>query len=290
MKGVSVGDAFGESFFGDHDSVIEHISRRTVPESKWEFSDDTIMALSVFEELEDNRTINQDSLIKRFVQKHDLDVNRGYGATTRRMLREVGEGGDWRVISNAVFDGMGSMGNGAAMRVGTIGAYFHDDLELVAAMAKRSAEVTHANIEAIAGAVAIAKAVAIATQSSVLVPEEFIEKVVFELPESDVKSRIKKSTTVSYTYHIDTVISILGNGTKIQAQDTVPFCVWCAAHNLGSFEEALWKAVSALGDRDTICAMVAGITIMSSDEDQIPRQWFDQAEDFESSIFRHLTT
>lgn len=46
---------------------------------------------------------------------------------------------------------------------------------------------------------------------------------------------------------------MLGNGEKLISQDTVHFTIWCAANYADSFEEALWRAVSALGDRDTIC-------------------------------------
>ena len=68
-------------------------------------------------------------------------------------------------------------------------------------------------------------------------------------------------------------------------QDTVPFSIWCAAHNLKNYEEALWKAVSVLGDRDTICAIVGGITIMSTDDQNVPQLWKDSVEDVESSQF-----
>ena len=49
--------------------------------------------------------------------------------------------------------------------------------------------------------------------------------------------------------------------------------------------EAIWKAVSILGDRDTICAIVGGITIMSTDENRIPKEWMESVEDFETSKF-----
>ena len=86
--------------------------------------------------------------------------------------------------------------------------------------------------------------------------------------------------------NIETVKTILGNGIKMMAQDTVPYALWCAAHNLNNYENALWKAVSILGDRDTICAIVGGITAMSSNEISIPELWIESVEDFEESPFR----
>jgi ADP-ribosylglycohydrolase len=291
LKGVSIGDAFGESFFGDTDTVNNCIQNKIIPSTTWEFTDDTVMSIAIFEQLEKYEDINQDDLILQFCQKHDLDVNRGYGATLRRILREVSEGGDWKYISKNAFDGMGSMGNGAAMRASSIGAYYFDDLEKIKSISIKSAEVTHSNIEGICGAIAVAIATAIAVQYRIesvkFTSSEFIKKVVKELPESDTKSKINKSISIPYSYSIETVRGILGNGVNMTSQDTVPFAIWCAAHNLDNFENSLWEAVSILGDRDTICAIVGGITMISSDGSTIPKEWLDLVEDFENSIFRN---
>lgn len=290
LKGTAIGDAFGDSFFGETDAVLKHIQERTLPPTLWEFTDDTVMAIAIYDQLRLWDKIDQDELAKDFVRNHDKDVNRGYGATARRILREIGEGGDWKTIATGVFEGMGSMGNGASMRVCPIGAYFYDDLDKVKAEAIKSAEVTHANPEGITGAIAVAVATALATrcqvESSSIEPNDFIEEVVVELPDTDTRSKIKKGTTVPYTYHIETVRSILGNGSQIMAQDTVPFAIWCAAHNLNQFSEGLWKAVSILGDRDTIGAIVGGITIMASPTEYVPKEWVTAVEDVETSVFR----
>ena len=291
VLGVSIGDAFGDSFFGETDEISERIHNRIISDTLWEFTDDTVMSIAVFEQLEKHGGIKQDELARLFCANLQLDENRGYGATARRILREISEGGDWRKISADAFDGMGSMGNGAAMRTSPIGAYFYNDMEKVKAHAALSAEITHSNAEAICGAIAVAAATALAAQVKMGIrqidPVDFISTVAAHLPDSDTLSKIKKSISIPYTYNIETVRSILGNGSKMSAQDTVPFALWCAAHNLYDFEEALWKAVSILGDRDTICAIVAGITIMSTDETKVPSLWIESVENFEKSKFRN---
>jgi ADP-ribosylglycohydrolase len=290
LLGVSIGDAFGESFFGKTDEILESIYSRKIPETKWEFTDDTVMSIAIFEELERDGNIDQDKLIRRICINHDLDINRGYSATARRLIREINEGENWRIASKNVFDGQGSMGNGAAMRSSPIGAFHYDDLQKVIELATKSAEITHSNIEAIAGAIAIAIGTALTTKMKVenyiLTPIEFIDKILNELPDTDTKSKISKSKSVSYDYQIETVRTILGNGTNMTSQDTVPFAIWCTAYNLENFENGLWKAVSILGDRDTICAMVGGMTIMSSKEENIPNIWTTSVEQIDESIFR----
>ncbi len=292
LLGVAIGDAFGDSFFGETEKMLECIYSRKIPETKWEFTDDTVMSIAIFEELEKNGDIDQESLIKKFCINHELDPNRGYGATLRRLLREIQNGENWREVSKSAFDGQGSMGNGAAMRVCPIGAFYFDDLPKVKELAIKSAEITHSNIEAIAGAIAIAVGTALATQKksvgAIIKPIEFIDEILKELPDCDTKSKISKSKSVSYSYQIETVKSILGNGTNMTAQDTVPFAIWCAAHNLENFEEGLWKSVSILGDRDTICAMVGGMCIMSSSPSNIPQTWTILVEQIDNCIFRNI--
>ena len=39
--------------------------------------------------------------------------------------------------------------------------------------------------------------------------------------------------------------AMLGNGSAISAQDTVPFTLWCAASYLNDYKPALWAAASA---------------------------------------------
>jgi len=294
LKGTSIGDAFGESFFGETDKMLAHIYERSIPQTSWEFTDDTVMAIAVFEQLKMYQGINQAQLAEHFVANHQKDVNRGYGATARRILREIGEGGNWKDIASNVFEGMGSMGNGASMRVSPIGAYYYDDLKLVKQLAIQSAEITHTNIEGITGAIAVAVATAIATSMKLnnekISPIEFINRVANELPDTDTKSKVKKSISIPYSYNIETVKTVLGNGSKIMAQDTIPFSIWCAAYNLNNFEEAIWKAVSILGDRDTICAIVGGITIMSTAIDNVPKVWVDSVENFEKSEFINVNS
>ncbi|MEL6696564.1 MAG: ADP-ribosylglycohydrolase family protein [Bacteroidota bacterium] len=289
LRGVAIGDAFGESFFGETDRILHLIQQRKMPDTSWEFTDDTVMAIAVYDQLKLNQTIHQDQLAQAFATNQEQDINRGYGATARRILREIGEGGDWKEIAQGVFEGMGSMGNGASMRVSPIGAFFYDDLDRVKALAIQSAEITHTHLEGITGAIAVAIGTAIATEmkakNETMEPNEFIQRIVDTLPDSDTKSKIQKAMRVPYTYHIETVKSVLGNGSKITAQDTVPFAIWCAAHNLTNFEASLWKAVSILGDRDTICAIVGGITIMSTDEKHIPKAWTQSVEDVDTSVF-----
>ncbi len=143
LDGVSLGDSFGQTFFDAEAAATERISTRTLPDATWYLTDDSIMASAVHSTLASQGSIDQSELISRFVQLYEHDRSRGYGATMARMLRLVADGSDWRGVSSGAFDGMGSFGNGAAMRVAPVGAYFAGDDQKIAEQARLSAEITH---------------------------------------------------------------------------------------------------------------------------------------------------
>src|SRR5215475_3908382 len=160
LEGLSIGDAFGQQFFGKPDIMLALIERRALPVPPWHFTDDTVMAIGIVETLRRHGAIDQDYLAHRFAVNFQRNPGRGYGAMARYVLSELWDGNDWRVVAPAVFGGSGSYGNGGAMRVAPLGAYFADDIESVRLHAQRSAEVTHSHAEGQAGAVAIAAAAA----------------------------------------------------------------------------------------------------------------------------------
>ncbi len=287
LDGIALGDCFGQTFFVPDETACQRIEDREILKAPWHFTDDTVMAIGVYRILEQYGEINQDELARTFAENYRLDWHRGYGGTAHCILRSIGDGEDWRAVASGAFDGMGSMGNGGAMRAAPVGAYFADDLDKVLYHARASAEVTHAHIEGIAGAMAVAAASALLLNKKLGryfgEGNVFLRDVADKLPESDTKYKILSAVSVPKESSIEFAVSVLGNGIRLTAQDTVPFCLWCAAYFYDSVEEALWKAVSALGDRDTICAIVGGMVCLFAD--QIPQQWLGCMERPEESEF-----
>ena len=154
LEGLSVGDAFGEALSYQHCRAREQHDLDALGKGTVRFTDDTVMALGIIACLSLCRTINEDALAWIFAKNFKADPDRGYGKMTRRILTQLSEGASWRTLSTGIFGG-GSFGNGSAMRVGPLGAYFSDDLRKVCEMASASARVTHAHSEGVAGAVAV---------------------------------------------------------------------------------------------------------------------------------------
>ena len=280
LEGLSVGDAFGQTFFTDPNLVERMIAERHLAEGPWRYTDDTAMALSVFEVLREHGGIDQDRLALSFAETYD--ITRGFGAMMHSLLPAFGAGGNWAELAPALFEGQGSFGNGAAMRVAPLGAYFADDPARAAEEAARSAVVTHAHDEGIAGAIAVAIAAAYAWRlgRSAETPSraEFLEMLLPHLPESEVRSRIRQARDMSPVTSVDFAVAVLGNGLGVSAQDTVPFALWCAAEHLDDYEKALWLTVSGLGDRDTTCAITGGVVALHTGIDGIPTHWLAARE------------
>jgi len=269
LDGLSVGDAFGECFFS-HPNVVEWlIAQRALPEAPWCWTDDTQMAISIVDVLERFGEIYPDILALQFGERYELE--RGYGPAMHQLLQLYRRGARWHQLAPALFDGSGSFGNGSAMRVAPLGAFFADDLARATSEAEKSAMVTHAHPEGVAGAIAVAVAAAVAwqTRTQALTQGDFLEAVLPHVPESVVRAGVVKAQRLG-AVSARTAVSALGNGSLVSCQDTVPFCLWCAGGNLNSYSEALWQTLAGLGDRDTTCAIVGGIVALRA---HVPSDW-----------------
>lgn len=280
LEGLSVGDAVGESLSYQSYRCRELSNFSALRPGTLRYTDDTEMALAIFETLERLGGIDEDVLAWAYSTRYRTDPDRGYGKMARHVLQEIGNGSPWRDVSKNAFGG-GSFGNGAAMRVAPIGAYFSDDLALVPVMATKSAHVTHFHPEAIAGAIAVAVASAVASlhrgKPSDVAAKAIWDAVLDLTPESKVRSRIAISHGLSGMGAME-VVREVGNGSEISAQDTVPFCIWSACRSLASYEEALLSTIEVGGDCDTNCAIVGGIISAFSGMDGIPKDWHTARE------------
>jgi len=290
LDGLSVGDAFGECFFSiqlNPMSLEMHLSTRTLPNWKWRWTDDTAMAVSIMEVLERRGEIDQDELAFTFGKRYAWDDRRGYGGTAHGILRGIHNGFAWSEVSSAVMSGSGSMGNGGAMRVAPLGAFFAGNTDTLVTQAIRSAEITHAHPEGKAGAVAVALAAAYVLTSRDVSVEglwfPYFDYILQHTPDSETRARIAQARDLPPTYSVETAISVLGNGSNIIAPDTVPFCLWCAARAGGDFCEGLWTAVSGGGDMDTNCAIVGGI-LAAAENGAPPEEWKARREPLPAPI------
>lgn len=280
LEGLSVGDAFGQQFFILL-ATEWRIDERELPPPVWRYTDDTEMAAGIVEVLAKHGCIDQESLASRFGERFAAEPWRGYGPAAVRILHSISQGEPWRVAARAAFGGAGSLGNGGAMRVAPIGAYFCDDFDAVVAQAAASAEITHAHEEGIAGAVAIAVATAWCCRQprgKELSGKEMLEVVRDYTPQGPIRLGIEEALGIELGAWEFTAANLLGNGSRITARDTVPFCLWSAAAHLDSFTDAMWTTMRVEGDVDTNCAIVGAIVAAANGPDCVPVEWVNSRE------------
>jgi ADP-ribosylglycohydrolase len=235
------------------------------------------MALGILEVLERHRRIDQDDLAKVFARRYMSDPDRGYGPAQHELLHDIHQGADWQIRSKELFNGAGSFGNGGAMRVAPLGAYFADDISEVALQAALSAAVTHAHPDAQAGAIAVAVATAWAwnwnLSGRTAPPADMLRTALQLTPMGPTRKGIELALTIPLDEWEFTAANELGDGSHVTSADTVPFCLWVAAKHLDNYAEALWTAIRVQGDIDTNCAIIGGIVAMSHGNSAIPKQW-----------------
>lgn len=274
LVGLSIGDALGARFEGEDfdrarlDAVLE-------PDGVARWTDDTQMAHSIAEVLLSSGTIDQDQLALAFGCCYQSF--RGYGPGMHGMLPHLAAGKDFRPLKDELFPG-GSYGNGAAMRVAPLGAYFHEaPVDIVVREAERSAEVTHGHPEALAGAAATALAAWLAARSRgrPIPPLCDLYSVVRSPlnPSLRVTQRIELAATLPPETDIAEAARQLGNGSQVTCFDTVPIALWIAFRHLDDFEGAIRHAVACGGDTDTVAAIVGGIVAARTGLDAIPSGW-----------------
>ncbi|MFQ6397688.1 ADP-ribosylglycohydrolase family protein [Nocardia sp. KC 131] len=259
LDGLSVGDALGAEF---------PIMGRSIPDlragnlsaGQWGWTDDTEMACTVVAELRSHGGIDQDRLAAAFAVR--FEPCRDYGFVTVDTLRRIRDGVHWREAAEAAFDHQGSCGNGAAMRVAPLGAFYAGDPEKVAAEAVLSAQVTHLHPEGVIGAVAVALAASQAAHARLIgtrpTPTAFITSILDRIDDGDTSRLIRRARALLGA-SAEEAADELGNGSLVTAQNTVPFTLWVAATHLNDYPAAITTCIAADGDIDTTSAIVGGI-------------------------------
>ncbi|MEU3403084.1 ADP-ribosylglycohydrolase family protein [Streptomyces sp. NPDC006670] len=276
LRGLALGDALGSQYFVPVNYPL--LKRRELPAGSepWQWTDDTEMACSVVAVLAAHGRIDQDALASSFAEHHDFD--RGYGPAVNRMLRLVREGEDWRTLAAELFNGQGSWGNGAAMRIAPLGAWYAEDPEQATHQAEISAYTTHQHREAVCGAMAVAAAAALAAApAGAPTAEELLDGVIALVPRSAVGAGLRRARDMLDYGDANTVAAVLGCGRRTSAHDTVPFALWSAARALDDFERAFWTTAQVGGDVDTTCAIVGGILGARGDA-ALPGTWLARTE------------
>jgi poly(ADP-ribose) glycohydrolase ARH3 len=273
MVGSAIGDALGAAFEGTWTiRKIEEINFR----GRW--TDDTHMTIGLAESLVANKGFDSEHMAQTFLRNWEKEPWRGYGPGPPRIFRMMKSGVPWNEAAKRLYGGLGSFGNGSAMRVAPIGLLYHDNVEKLREAAYRSAEVTHTHILGREGAAIQAYSVALALQTETgnLEPKEFLDKIAHFTKNKVYKEKIEKAKALLPVEDKSEVTRIIGN--TVEAFNSVPTAIYCFARNHQNYVKAVSYAVSLGGDTDTIGAMTGAIAGAHQGEENLPKSWINKLE------------
>lgn len=290
LIGTFVGDALGmpvegaspETLHREHGRLDEMLEARM---GRGTYTDDTQLMIALGEAILAAEGIDEATLAERILDLHD--PNRGYGRGTTRVLMQWREGVPVDEAAKRIFDG-GSFGNGGAMRIASVAAAYHRDLDALKRAARRSCEITHAHPIGVTGAQIQARAIAEAIRAEApgaIETSAFLDALEDGFDDAAVPGGVweVRFETLRELVEADPgpvepaqVARTLGNDSRVHT--SVPAAIYAFLANTDSFEETVVYAVSIGGDTDTIGAMAGAIAGGLHGVDAVPERWWTALE------------
>ena len=274
LLGTAVADALGNPVEGyppdeikyRYERLIDYVENR---DPKGTYTDDTEMSILVAESLLANNGCDADDLGARFADW--ISWAHSFGKALLESCSRLRQG------VPPTESGSKSAGNGAAMRAGPIGLFYHhpDQRKELLECARVSSRITHADPRSVAGAAAVAAGVAYCLHyADNFDPKLFLDDIADAGNEFS-PSMADKLRGVYKFRHSNVAETSRALGTGGFVMESVPFAIWCFLTNTGSFEEAVITAVNAGGDTDSNAAMTGAIAGALHGLDAIPKHWID---------------
>ncbi len=221
MRGAIIGDIIGSTH--EFTNRVSSKGFELFPYGST-FTDDTVLTIAVYDSLKNNIPLEKSFM--KWIEKYP---DRGYG----------GMFFNW-VLSKKK-EPYGSKGNGAAMRVSSVG-WLYDTQEDVLREAKRVSEITHNHTEGIESAQAVAMCIYLGRKKK---GKEEIREYIEDRFKYDL-SRTVDEVRDSYEY------------SELAIDTVIPSIVCFLDSN--SFEDSIRNAVYLNGDADTLGCITGSIS------------------------------
>ncbi len=293
LTGLAIGDALGmpfetlpymsEALMKWDGSFLSGETNTLQPDAEpGQWTDDTKMALGLAESLIETTTYDPVAAASKYMAWYMSGDHRGMGKATREALDRMIRGHHWNQCGV-----LHAQGNGAAMRSAPIGFYFRKSLITVGDMVRLDARITHRDIEAAEGAVAVALAVALLAEK--IVPKSELIRPILNLLHNDPDSSsvtmietrlIELQEFLKKDVSTETALQrLLDSGTKAHVVETVPAAFLCFMAT-DNFKDAVELAVRAGGDCDTTAAITGAMAGTYYGEEQL-KPYLEQLEQAE---------
>lgn len=280
MLGTAVGDAIGELAF--EYLSLQALDEAVVSARELRYTDDTAMMIALAELICANGTIEPEHLGRVFHLHFMREPWRGYASGPPTVFGTVASTGiSYVAAAQKLFNGQGSFGNGAAMRVAPVGLFYYDaPPEVLYEYARLSSIPTHAHPVGIDGAALLARAIALAVSldpGEAFSPDRFLRSLLDFARTPVMRDRLR-----NLLGHLEdqspphVVAQAMGYGVAVQ--DSLPFALYAFLTAPRSFEGCLQCAVLYGGDRDTVGAMAGALAGAYLGVEAIPSPWLERLE------------
>jgi poly(ADP-ribose) glycohydrolase ARH3 len=278
MIGSALGDAIGELAFRYPEK--EHLCAQVERSTFLRYTDDTAMAIGLAESLTKLRMIDQRNLGETFSRNYAREPWRGYAMGPPSIFAQVKRSGiSYAEAARTLFGGLGSFGNGAAMRIAPVGLFFHSAAELYEEVCA-SAEVTHAHSIGVDGAAVEALGVAQAVRldpGAEFPREAFLRELIVFSRTAEIREKMKRVRGL-IADDVPPDLAARDLGQSVAVHESMPFAIYAFVRHPKSFEDCLYCAVLNGGDRDTLGAMACAVSGAYLGLSAIPAGWQDKLE------------
>ncbi len=276
LLGLAIGDALGMPFEGHSAWVVapfldqlrgfHESTNRELGAGQW--TDDTQMTLCLVRSLIRRGQADPEDIAREYRDWFVAGDVRGIGAATWRALNRLEAGVGWRASG---IEGEEAAGNGTAMRAAPLGLLYYTDMEKLREACAVDAEITHKNIEAVAGsrAVAFLTARVVAGAS----PETgLLNEMVRYVDGSRVAENLQRCREL-LDRGVDPMQASRALGVGGYVVETVARCAYCFFHAPDDFATAVMAAVRGGGDTDTAGAITGAWSGARVGLHGIPEAW-----------------
>jgi ADP-ribosyl-[dinitrogen reductase] hydrolase len=184
--------------------------------------------------------------------------------------------------------GVFSAGNGPAMRSAILGVCYGDDLPKLRSLISISTRMTHTDIKAEYGALAIAIAAYLSSKEINIIPEIYYKQLANIIPEAtEILTLIKAACESANNQESSEEFAEkmrLSKGITGYIYHTVPVVIQTWLRHQENYQQGILEIIKCGGDTDTTAAILGGIIGARVGKDGIPEHWLNNIWEYPRNI------
>lgn len=277
IMGIALGDSIGLPFEGLSRSKISKkkptFEKQSLFLGKGMFSDDTEHTIMVAQSLiESNGSVE---VFQKYMQKRlklwFLALPAGVGLATARAIVK-----SFFTSKSGVF----SAGNAPTMRSALLGVLYGDDEKKMQAFVHANTIITHTDPKAYYGALAVAKAVYLASIGQEEIFFEEMYRLVDDNEFKELLEKVEKSLEINTLEFAEQLGLEKGVGGYIY--HTLPIVLHAWLRNQNNLKQAIIDVIRCGGDTDTTAAIVG--SIIGAKTKHFPSEWLNGIIDYPRNV------